>query len=504
MTFRRLKIPTFLVALACFSGFSQANEVKKPNIILMMADDLGYGDVGFNGNKVIKTPSLDAFAKAGVNMTHSYAGGPVCSPTRGTCLTGRHYQRYGIHTANVGHLPREEITISEMLKDQGYMTGHFGKWHLGTLSKTSSAKGPKRKPLENYSPPQEHGYDETFVVESAVGTWDPGYGKRAVNNPFYHNGKTTMENLKGGAARVVMDRVIPFIEKANAAGKPFFAVIWFNAPHEDILAGEKYLEMYKDYDQSAAYYGCVTELDEQVGRLQAELKKHSIYKNTLQFFTSDNGPEGSLHNGNTKRAGSSGGFDGRKRDLYDGGVRVPTAAVWPGIIPENSVSDVPASTLDYFPTIANIVSVPLPKIPYDGTDILPQISGKTQVRNKAIPFIFGGLASLVKGKYKYMTKSSSSEEHDILYDLSKDKREKNNLLSSLPEVGQEMRKEILNTLKSFEDSHNGKDYNSSTYKPASAFKTISANNGQPISPKNNQKGGSKSKKAKTSKKETSK
>ena len=159
----------FFTSLFIFAGFSQA-QADKPNIILMMADDLGYGDVGFNGHEIIKTPHLDKMAKEGAQLPHFYAGGPVCSPTRGTCLTGRHYFRYGIWSANVGHLPKQEITLAKALKEQGYTTGHFGKWHLGTLSKTHSTKGPKRNPQANFAPPWERDYDQSFVVESSVST----------------------------------------------------------------------------------------------------------------------------------------------------------------------------------------------------------------------------------------------------------------------------------------------------------------------------------------------
>ena len=187
--FKHLSFVLFL--LSTLIGFSQ----DQPNIILIMADDLGYGDVGFNGNSIIKTPHMDALAHDGLTFTNFYAGGPVCSPTRGTVLTGRHYSRYGIFSANVGHLPKEEITLQQLLKEQGYTTGHFGKWHLGTLNKEISAKGEKRKPAENYAPPWEHNYDESFVTESAVSTYNPSVGKRYNNNPYYHNQVVATENL---------------------------------------------------------------------------------------------------------------------------------------------------------------------------------------------------------------------------------------------------------------------------------------------------------------------
>jgi len=140
--------------------FSKTKGVDRPNIILCMADDLGWADPGFNGNSIIKTPSLDAMAEAGLRFTRFYSAAPVCSPTRGSCLTGRHPYRYGITFANVGHMPKEEVTLAEVLKTQGYATGHFGKWHLGTLTKTekdSNRGGPRG--AKHYSPPWENGFD---------------------------------------------------------------------------------------------------------------------------------------------------------------------------------------------------------------------------------------------------------------------------------------------------------------------------------------------------------
>ncbi len=453
---------------------------------MMMCDDLGYGDTGFNGNTIIKTPSLDAMAKSGVIMTHFYAAGPVCSPTRATCLTGRHYNRMGVWSANKGHLPRQEIIISEILKEKGYATGHFGKWHLGTLSKTLSSKGANRNPSLHFSPPWEHSYDESFVAESAVATWNPGTGRRAKNNPYYYNGKITTDNLEGGAGRVVMDRAIPFIEKAAKENKPFFAVIWFNAPHEDIVAGPEYLKMYKGYGEAAHYYGCITEMDEQVGRLQQTLKKLGVYENTLQFFTSDNGPEGSPPKKGTRRAGSAGPFSGRKRDIYDGGVRVPTLTVWPGKITPDTRIDVPAITMDYFPTIAKVVGVPLPSRPYDGIDMMPILTGSTQKRTTPIPFAYGTLGALVDGKYKLITNGTSGET-DVLYDLSRDVREENNIISQHPEKAIEMKKKIIAFFNSAAKSAAGKDYPGEGEPNHCKIITLPGRSKGPILPKNNQK-----------------
>ncbi|VGO16287.1 Arylsulfatase [Pontiella desulfatans] len=430
---------------------------ERPNIILMMADDLGYGDAGFNGNEIIQTPELDQMAKDGVKLSHFYAAGPVCSPTRGTCLTGRHYYRYGIFSANIGHLPKQEITLARMLKEQGYTTGHFGKWHLGTLSKTHSTKGEKRKPAENYAPPWERDYDRSFVVESSVSTWDPASDK----NPFYDDGTplpASDESLLGGAARVVVDRAIPFMEQAVQAETPFLSVIWFNAPHEPIKAGPDYLKMYESHDEAAHYYGCITELDEQVGRVRSKVREWGVAENTLIFFCSDNGPEGKAAKG--KKAGTTAGLRGRKRSLYDGGVRVPALVEWPGKLKAGTTIETPLSTLDYFPTAMQLVGYDMPDArPIDGQDILPILSGETDKRDKAMPFRAKSGATLVKDRYKLVLPKGE------LYDLSKDWSEENNVASAHPERVEIMTKELMDYLKSMEASHAGGDYNDPAFKP---------------------------------------
>ncbi len=452
--------------LACLAN---ARIDNRPNIVLMMADDLGYGDTGFNGNKIIQTPYMDNLAEQGVVLTHFYAGNAVCSPTRATCLTGRHHDRMGIWFANQGHLPAQEITLAKILKDKGYTTGHFGKWHLGTLDREISSKGKNRKPALNYSPPWERDYDVSFVTESAVSTWNPGLGKRAVNNPFYENGVALDgkdESLLGGAARVVVDRVVPFIEKAAAVSQPFLAVVWFHAPHEDIEAGPQYLEMYQGHGEGAHYYGCITEMDEQVGRIHTTLENAGIAGNTLIFFCSDNGPEGSAQL-RGRRVGVTDGLRGRKRDLYDGGVRVPAFAVWPDKIEPGTSNDTILSTLDYFPTIRNIVGYEMPDTrPIDGENILPVLIGKTHQRAKAIPFRARGIGSLVRNGFKFLLPSRE------LFDLTKDWPEENNLAASMPGVVANMERELIATFESIKKSHAGDDYGDPSFKPVDSWRPL--------------------------------
>ena len=215
-----------------------------------MCDDLGYGDPQcFNANSPIRTPNIDVMAAAGMKFNRFYAAAPVCSPTRGSCLTGRHPYRFGVFSANTGHMKKQEITLPELLKKEGYTSGHFGKWHLGTLTTTvndANRGGPHGK--KHYSIPSEHGYDDSFVTESKVPTFDPmikpkdagrnawdaivdkskavSYGTHYWN----HAGKAVTKNLEGDDSRLIMDRAVPFIESSVAKKQPFFAAIWFHAP----------------------------------------------------------------------------------------------------------------------------------------------------------------------------------------------------------------------------------------------------------------------------------
>ena len=471
-TVRELLVGTLLATPLAACAATPADDAPppaRPNIMLIMADDLGYGDTGFNGHPIIQTPNLDAMAARGVTLTHFYAGNSVCSPTRGTVLTGRHHDRYGIFFANEGHLPAQEITLARILKHRGYTTGHFGKWHLGTLSRTESAKGPSRQPALNYAPPWERDYDASFVTESAVSTWDPGVGKRAKNNPFYDNGKPLPAGdptLMGGAARVVVDRAVPFIEQAAANGTPFLAVVWFHAPHKEIIAGPDYLARYEGHGEAAHYYGCVTEMDEQVGRLQQTLEDTGVATDTLVFFCSDNGPEGKEVAG--RLAGTTGGLRGRKRSLYDGGVRVPAFAVWPGVIAPATTSDAALSTLDYWPTVAELIDhTSTDARPIDGENILPVLTGDQTARTRSIPFRYrGGAVALLRDNFKLVYPGGA------LYDLADDRAEANDVAAEHPERVASMRTEIESFFTRVRQSHAGADYDDPSYRPVDPWPAL--------------------------------
>ncbi len=446
--------------------FSKNTETEKPNIILCMADDMGWGDTGFNGNKIIKTDNLDTMAKAGMKFTRFYSGAPVCSPTRGSCLTGRHPYRYGIFFANTGHIRKEEITLAEALKTQGYSTGHFGKWHLGTLLPDYSGKGPGRKPDKNYMTPAMSGFDEWFSTEYAVATWDPYnpvlfHGQKKdydVRSLYWHNGKNITEGLKGDDSKIIMDKAVPFIRKSVKDKKPFLAVIWFHAPHAPVVGGPKYRRMYSQYSEDEQhYYGCITALDEQVGRLRAQLKELEIADNTILWFCSDNGPEGK--DGKTGRyRGSAGPFRGRKRSLLEGNVRVPGLLEWPDRIKSGRVTNIPCSTSDYFSTVMDILGFKMkgrPE-PVDGVSLLPLINGTTAKRPMPIGFESGSQLSLTDNRYKIY--SNNKGKTYMLFDLLEEPGETKDLAAEEPQILRSMKKMLLKWRKSCQDSLAGKDY----------------------------------------------
>jgi arylsulfatase A-like enzyme len=446
--------------------FSETKNPNKPNIILCMADDMGWGDPGFNGNAMIKTPHLDRMAKAGMRFRRFYSGAPVCSPTRGSCLTGRHPYRYGIFFANSGHMRTEEITLAEALKTQGYTTGHFGKWHLGTLLPDYSGKGAGRKPRDNYMTPAMSGFDEWFSTEYAVATWDPydpavfhgkkkDYDTRAL---YWHNGKNITEGLQGDDSRIIMDRAIPFIRKTVESGKPFLAVIWFHAPHAPVVAGPPYRAMYSRYSEDEQhYYGCITALDEQVGRLRRELRALGIADNTMLWFCSDNGPEGKDGKQGRSR-GSAGPFRGRKRSLFEGGVRVPGLLEWPARIKAGRITDIPCSTSDYFPTVLDVLGFQMkgqPE-PIDGVSLLGLIEGTMTERPLPIGFESRNQVSLTDNRYKIY--SGDEGKTYMLFDLLEDPGETKDLAAEKPQIVKAMKATLDNWRASCKDSLAGKDY----------------------------------------------
>lgn len=471
-----------LCALIILSLSAYSND--RPNVILIMADDLGWGDTGYNGNPIIKTPHLDQMAQEGLQMNRFYSASSVCSPTRASCLTGRNPYRTGIFSANVGILRPEEITLPEILREQGYATGHFGKWHLGTLTtaeKDANRGGPGN--TKEFNPPKIHGYDNAFVTESKVPTYDPmwkpknfakdeslkigweyikeGQEKVPYGTAYWDiDGNKVTDNLDGDDSKVIMDRALPFIDQAVADKKPFLSVIWFHTPHWPCVAGPKHQEMYKQYPMERRNYaGCVTAMDEQIGRLRAHLKAIGADENTMIWFCSDNGPEAKENPNN----GSAGPLRGRKRDLYDGGVRVPGVMVWPAKIKQRIETDVPCVTSDYVPTVLDALGIDHPKSTHtlDGVSLIPLMEGKMTKRQQQIGHMFNNRITFTDNKFKLVSYDGGKKYQ--LYDMTSDVAEAKDISAQYPEIVAEMKKQALAWRDSTKASFEGKEYGKESF-----------------------------------------
>ncbi len=444
---------------------------------MIMCDDLGWGDTGFNGNEIIKTPNLDLLASKGMVFNRFYSASPVCSPTRASCLTGRNPYRMDIPNANSGHMKMEEVTLAEILRKHKYKTGHFGKWHLGTLTtRIKDANRGKPGVSEHFSIPTQHGFDEFFSTESKVPTYDPmnkpkiynekigespRYGWAHIENeedaePFgtyYWNGKEMLveQNLGGDDSKLIMDRAIDFIQSSNKSGNPFFCVIWMHTPHLPVVADKTYRNLYKDLDfQEQLYFGTISAMDEQVGRLWKTLNELEEGKNTMIWFSSDNGPE----NGTP---GLSGPFRERKRSLYEGGVRVPAFCVWENGIASSQSSSVPMVTSDYLPTILDMISIKHNLVrPMDGISLKRIINGNQKERGESIGFLFREKMSWVNDRYKLISTDNGNTFE--LYDLIQDPEEDHDILTNQNEIADRMQNELSNWMNSVNFSRNGGDY----------------------------------------------
>lgn len=352
---------------------------ERPNIVFLLADDMGYGDLACYGHPVIKSPNLDRLAADGMRLTDCYAASPNCSPARTAILTGRSPYRVGMYDFarfKPMHIPAEELTIAEVLRDGGYQTMFAGKWHCsGEFSKQPN--------------PGDHGFEHWLAHPKNFGQNPSG---------FHRDGKAT-NKLEGWMSEIVIDEAIDFIDKRDAA-KPFLSMLWFSEPHTPVVAAEEFVTPYEDPSvaesaagikyggpqvirkpdeaKRATYYGCVSMLDHHIGRLLDHLKAKGLADNTIVIFTSDNGPE---HRPNSS-FGTPGHLRGAKGHMHEGGYRVPGIITWPGKIAPGSVSSEPVNGTDYLPTLAAAVGLTpaYPRI-IDGANVLPGLlAGKAVER----------------------------------------------------------------------------------------------------------------------------
>ena len=424
----------YLFILSLFSCTENVDD-EPPNIILIMTDDQGWGQTGYYDHPVLKTPNLDAMAENGLRFERFYAAAPVCSPTRASILTGRTNDRTGVMDHGYA-LRKQEKTIAVALKKAGYATGHFGKWHLNGL------RGPGVPILKDDShSPGKFGFDHWLTVTNFFDI-DPLMSE---NGSFI--------DLKGNSSEIIIKKALEFIKEKTSQNLPFFAVIWDGSPHDPFLASEKDRDNFNDLDnQSQHHYGELVAFDRSLGVLRKTLKDLGLENNTILWYCSDNG---GLRNISPP---SVGGLRGYKTTIWEGGLRVPAIIEWPKVI-KPKVTNYPASTMDIFPTIADILNLPDTDLlkPIDGITLKPIFENDLSNRDKRIPFRYKDQGALIDNNFKLVVTSIDKEKFE-LYDLEKDFSERIDLSSENPLIFDQMKTDYLKWSESIDSSQVGMDY----------------------------------------------
>ncbi len=429
-----MKPSPLLLSLLLLASTAYAATPARPNILLIVADDLGWGELSCQGNPQIPTPHIDSLAKNGVRFTNGYVSGPYCSPTRAGLMTGRYQQRFG-HEFNPGPaeqavenfgLPLTETALPQRLKSAGYATGMFGKWHLG------------------YRPefhPQKRGFDEFFgFLGGAHSYLDAGSDRAA--NPI-QRGTTTVDKMDYATEEFAREAAA-FIDRRRA--ESWFVYLPFNAVHAPLEATEKYLNRFASIEDSRrrTFAAMLSAMDDAVGVVLAKIAELKLDENTLVFFISDNGgPTASITSGN-------GPLRGFKAQTWEGGIRVPWMVQWKGRIPAGRVDDRNVIQLDILPTALAAAGVAVkPEWKIDGVNLLPFLSGeKNGAPHETLFWRFGAQMAVRMGDWKLVKgpgagvgieqRAKATVDGAELYNLKQDIGEKNNLAATNPEKAREL------------------------------------------------------------------
>lgn len=457
-------------AMFLLMTISLSQAAERPNIILCMADDQGYGDVGYYGASPVKTPVLDEMARTGLRFDRFYAAAPVCSPTRASVLTGRHPNRLACFTW--GHpLRPQETTIAEALHQAGYVCGHFGKWHLGSTRADSPVC------------PGNSGFDEWLSA--------PNFYEN--DSLMSHNG--TVIQTKGESSQLAVDFALRFMQDAKQQNKPFLAVIWFGSPHSPHIAGKGFADPYSDQPRAKReFLGELAGIDAAMGNLRQTLRRWKIADRTMLWYTSDNGALG---------VGSTAGLSGRKGQLLEGGIRVPAIIEWPSVITKPRITERVSGSVDIYPTVLELAGVEIENQPVlDGQSLLPLIQGGPDTpRRKPLGFWIypargrgmragqmladqrdnprpwhevepdpsqtggystenlPGPSAWIDGPFKlHRVPGKNGSARFTLFNLQSDPAEKTDLSSQQPERTAKMSAELAAWRRSVVDSLNGQDY----------------------------------------------
>ena len=400
---------------------------SRPNFVVFLADDMGWGDAATYGHPRIQTPHLDKLAAEGVKFTQCYSAAGVCSPSRAAILTGRTPYRNGVWRHLSGnheaHLRKSEITYPKMLQGIGYETCHVGKWHL-------NARPQFNHP--DYPQPGDHGYDHWVATHNNA---SPSH-----KNPdnFFRNGEP-VGATKSYSAQFVAAEAGRWLKEIRDPGKPFALSVWVHEPHSPIATDPKFAALY-DGHENATYMGNISQLDHALGQVMDALDAVGVASNTLVFFTSDNGPV-------ARYGGTTGGLRGGKRSDHEGGIRVPGVVRWPGHIPAGTTSDVPVIGTDIFATVLDIVGLPLPDDrTIDGVSMRPAFTGAPLER--PVPLFWrthvsqpGDRVAMRIGDWKIVGNDRLTEFQ--LFEIQKDWKEERDLAAAMPDQLADMKRTLL-------------------------------------------------------------
>ena len=418
---------------------------KKPNIIMIMTDDQGYGDLSCMGNTNFVTPHIDELAASGVRFSSMYSASPVCSPSRASLLTGKYPGYAGVRAILAGHrrasgLTSVSPTIASALKPLGYQTAHFGKWHLG---------------LTEDSRPNANGFDYFYGFlagcidyYSHIHYWAMGGNHNPVHDLWendqevYNNGKYFTELITEKAVEYIRDK---------ADEGPFLLYLGYNAPHYPMHAPQEYIDRFAHLPwEQRVMYAMISAVDDGVGDIRAELKRQGILDNTIIYYQSDNGPSRESRNfldggSDVYYGGSSGGFKGHKFSLFEGGIRVPGIISWPEVIPAEQVIDEPIHAMNMFPTLLKAAGGDLSQYQLDGSDIMPVLTEKAPTPHDMLFWEMNAQTAVRQGDYKLvlngqLVETEPAQDPVFLSNLREDPAESENLAEVMPELTQTLTK----------------------------------------------------------------
>ena len=413
-----------------------ARPQKRPNIVLVMADDLGWGQTGYYDHPVLKTPHLDEMAAAGLRFDRFYAGAPNCSPTRATVMTGRTNDRTGVTNHGVPMRP-QEVTLPALLQQAGYRTGHFGKWHLNGL------RGPGVPILkDDIRGPGPFGF-ETWLSVTNFFDMNPVMSRQGA-----------FEEFEGDSSEIIVDEALQYMSEVANGEAPFFVVIWYGTPHSPFMAYDKdkhgFAELQSD---SASHYGELVAMDRSIGTLRRGLRKLNVADDTLLWFCSDNGGLPKI------QPETVGGLRGFKGSVYEGGLRVPCVMEWPRGIPQPRVTSYPACTVDILPTVLEVagVSHSRPQIVLDGLSLKRLLTAEIPRRSRPIGFRHTSRLAMIDNEFKIVKPNGKSDRLE-LYNLADDPAETNDLSQSETQVFARLKARLQAWNASVDSSVLGRDY----------------------------------------------